>query len=390
MKKTFFFIVINILIINVFSQDPKYNLLLEALGEFPDPPIIKIDTLEKTRLENGMRYKIEYLVEYSDSIFNEPEDRVKAYLFVPYCNKTEKLPAIVAIHQDANNTHIGKSEPAGFETSDSYPDQKYGLELFNRGYIVICPDRFGHAERRRIPSNDTINVNRERDGELYNHRVGQLLLKGRSKAHVDETEKMIIHAKIMYKKYNAEDNIQALYFDGGHFFPAAVKNHSYLFIDKYLSPDKYIVNKSIYDKYKSLVDYFSVDTNFCNIYFPKAKRDHLEYLLCSYNLDEYHHTIADLQSQKKKTKKPIEFTYSNFEFKIYAPDAKNVLIRGSFNNWKNEELVKQDNGYWVITKRLRKGIYTFGYFVDDTFSLAQNCETYYGAIGEKLSIIEIK
>ena len=509
MKIPFLFILSIISIINVFSQDSKYNSLFEVLGKFPDPPILKIDTLESIKLDNGIRYKIEYLVEYPDSIFNEPVDIVKAYLFVPYCNKTEKLPAIVAIHQDANNTHIGKSEPAGFETFDSYPDQKYGLELFNRGYIVICPDRFGHAERRRLPSYDSINVNPERDGELFNHRVGQLLLKGRnrigkevydlmravdvlysmncvdtskigaighsaggnalvyfmfadkrikvgvsscgfyelindfrennyskswatnaipglanigksadylsylaprpilltrgiyefsghpngverSKAHVEETEKMITHAKMLYKKFNAEDNISAIYFDGGHFFPANVKIRSYLFLDKYLSPDKYLVNNKLYDNYKALIDYFSIDTSFCNIFFPKAKQDHLEYLLCSYKLDEYNHTVAELQCQKKKIKKPIEITYSNFDFKIYAPGAKNVQIRGSFNNWQNEELVKQDDGNWEISKKLRKGIYTFGYFVDRTFTLDQNCGTYYGALGEKLSVIEIK
>jgi hypothetical protein len=150
------------------------------------------------------------------------------------------------------------------------------------------------------------------------------------------------------------------------------------------------MNNKLYDNYKALIDYFSNDTSFCNFFFPKAKQDHLEYLLCSYKLDEYNHTIAELQCQKKKIKKPIEITYSNFDFKIYAPGAKNVQIRGSFNNWQNEELVKQDDGNWEISKKLRKGIYTFGYFVDRTFTLDQNCGTYYGALGEKLSVIEIK
>jgi dienelactone hydrolase len=180
MKKITVIVLLITLLIKSLAQDSKYDLLLKTLGNFPEPPELGIDTLEKVRLENGIRYKIKYLVEKSDTLFDEPEDRIKAYLFVPNHKDTEKLPAIIAIHQDANNTHLGKLEPAGLDTSDSYPDQKYGLELFNRGYIVICPDRFGHAERRRIPSTDTININRERDGELYTHRVGQLLLKGRN------------------------------------------------------------------------------------------------------------------------------------------------------------------------------------------------------------------
>ena len=166
-----------------FSQQRR-EALLNVLGTFPQRPPVNVDTLESAQLESGWRYKIEYLSEPADNLFDEPEDRIRAYLFIPQHKPDQRLPAIVAIHQDAQYSHLGKFEPAGLDIDDGkhqyYDDQKYGLELFLRGYVVICPDRFGHAERRRIPQGDTMLVNQERDADLYNHRVGQVLLKGRT------------------------------------------------------------------------------------------------------------------------------------------------------------------------------------------------------------------
>src|SRR5205085_9397447 len=100
------------------------------------------------------------------------DDKIRAYLFFPHHKPQEKLPAIVAIHQDGPQSHIGKSEPAGLAGAD---DQHYGVELFKRGYVVICPDRVGHAERRRVTPNDLASIDEARDDMLLEHRVGQLL-----------------------------------------------------------------------------------------------------------------------------------------------------------------------------------------------------------------------
>jgi len=129
------------------------------------------------KLPSGWRYKIEYLSEPADSLFHTPPDLVRAYLFMPEHKEHQKLPAIIAIHQDGPQSHIGKSEPAGL-TGD--PNLFYGLELFQRGYVVLCPDRFYHAERRRVTPNDMSSINPERDDQLQNHWVGQLLLRGRN------------------------------------------------------------------------------------------------------------------------------------------------------------------------------------------------------------------
>jgi dienelactone hydrolase len=160
-----------------FGQRSDEKQLLKILGDFPTPPVLKIDTIESVRLATGWRYKIQYVVEPADSLFNRPEDKVRAFLFVPEHKSGQTLPAIVAIHQDGPNTHLGKLEPAGLGGD---ADQHYGLELFERGYVVICPDRFGHAERRRIPNADVEGSNMMRDLGLWLKWAGQLILAGRT------------------------------------------------------------------------------------------------------------------------------------------------------------------------------------------------------------------
>ena len=131
------------------SEENKKEKLHKILGDFPEPPTMQIDTLESLKLNKGWRYKIEYLSEKQDTLFDVPEDRIRAYLFVPFHQKNDKLPGIIAIHQDGNpqNAHLGKLETAGIEGDTTL---YYGLELFERGYIVICPDRFTHGEHLKV------------------------------------------------------------------------------------------------------------------------------------------------------------------------------------------------------------------------------------------------
>jgi len=143
-----------------FAVESKEEQLLKILGNFPTPPPLQIETLESVKLDAGWRHKIEYIAEQADPLFDRPIDKIRAYLFVPDHKEGQKLPAIIAIHQDGPHTHLGKLEPVGL-AGDA--DQHYGLELFKRGYVVICPDRFPHAERRRIPNPDTAGSDRMRD-----------------------------------------------------------------------------------------------------------------------------------------------------------------------------------------------------------------------------------
>jgi dienelactone hydrolase len=159
------------------GQTANEQRLLKILGDFPTAPVFKVDTLESVKLPTGWRYKIQYVVEPADPLFDRPEDKVRAFLFVPDHTSGERLPAIVAIHQDGPNTHLGKMEPAGLGGD---ADQHYGLELFERGYVVICPDRFGHAERRRISNPGSTGSDMMRDLGLWLKWAGQLILAGRT------------------------------------------------------------------------------------------------------------------------------------------------------------------------------------------------------------------
>lgn len=164
--------------INKGQTDKK---LSEILGSYPEKPNLSIDTLETVELENGWRYKIKYLAEDSIPSLGIPKDWIFAYLFVPNAEDNKKRPGIVAIHQDDVNYHIGKSESAGI-LGDS--TMFYGLELYNQGYVVICPDRFYHADRRLLskvrPWYRKENINSERDRMLLDYQAGLLFLQGRT------------------------------------------------------------------------------------------------------------------------------------------------------------------------------------------------------------------
>lgn len=159
------------------SFGQKQQKFLAVLGTMPKKPVLYIDTLEKTKLDNGWRYKIKYLAEDSNESFHTPKDYIYAYLFVPNSPRDKKLPAIVAVHQDGNHNYLGYLETTGIAGD---VDQHYGLELFNRGYIVICPDRFLHAERRRISKPDTLADCFDEADIAEQHWVGQLLMMGRN------------------------------------------------------------------------------------------------------------------------------------------------------------------------------------------------------------------
>jgi dienelactone hydrolase len=150
---------------------------MHVLGDMPARSKPDFKVLESVKLDGGRRDKIEFLAEPADPLFHTPADMIRAYLFVPDHRDGDLLPALVAIHQDGPQSHIGKSEPAGLAGDKNL---YYGLELFQRGYVVLCPDRFEHAERRRTSPNDLTSIDPNRDDDLLNHRVGQLLLQGRN------------------------------------------------------------------------------------------------------------------------------------------------------------------------------------------------------------------
>lgn len=51
-------------------------------------------------------------------------------------------------------------------------------------------------------------------------------------------------------------------------------------------------------------------------------------------------------------------------FKIHAPDARNVDIAGSFNNWELKPMKRGKDGTWKATFRLQPGTYEYKFLVD--------------------------
>jgi dienelactone hydrolase len=130
---------------NLEKEPSKRDLLIKTIGVAQRPTNLNIDTLETDILTNGVRYKIEYTVAEEDTLFGFEEDRVRAYLFVPHHDSDKNFPAIVAIHQwGMEKREWGKMETAGLKGDTS---MFYGLELFNRGYVVLCPDNRFFGER---------------------------------------------------------------------------------------------------------------------------------------------------------------------------------------------------------------------------------------------------
>jgi dienelactone hydrolase len=76
----------------------------------------------------------------------EAGDRVSAWLLTPHgAAPADGWPALLAVHQHADDYALGKAEPAGLAGDPMYA---YGHELCRRGYVVLCPDLLCFEERR--------------------------------------------------------------------------------------------------------------------------------------------------------------------------------------------------------------------------------------------------
>ena len=109
--------------------------LNELLG--PTLPACPLEPVLLNELDCGnyVRRTIEYAV--------EKDERIKAFLLVPK-NITDRAPAIFAHHQHNGEFELGKSEIVGLIGD---PNQAYGIELAERGYVVIAPDAIAFEER---------------------------------------------------------------------------------------------------------------------------------------------------------------------------------------------------------------------------------------------------
>ena len=76
----------------------------------------------------------------------EPGEPIPAYLLVPRLKTDKPLPAIYAAHQCACQCDVGKEQVVG-KAPVNLPDQAYGLELVQEGFIILAPDANKVGER---------------------------------------------------------------------------------------------------------------------------------------------------------------------------------------------------------------------------------------------------
>ena len=81
------------------------------------------------------------------------------------------------------------------------------------------------------------------------------------------------------------------------------------------------------------------------------------------------------------------------EFKLYAPQAKKVILAGSFNKWDTKKLAakKDSKGSWVVKTNLKPGKHEYKFFVDGAWVNDPRCTSCIpNAFGTHNCILEVK
>jgi dienelactone hydrolase len=122
--------------------------LLTRLGHFPER--VPLTPTVSSTIDEGAstRALVTYVVEAGE--------QASAWLLMPQgAAPPGGWPAVLAIHQHANQYDLGKAEPAGLAGNSMYA---YGQELCRRGYAVLCPDLLCFEDRR--PAQEVHQANR--------------------------------------------------------------------------------------------------------------------------------------------------------------------------------------------------------------------------------------
>lgn len=93
-----------------------------------------------------------------------------------------------------------------------------------------------------------------------------------------------------------------------------------------------------------------------------------------------------LRSRKKTNKKTVEF-------KLSAPQAKNVLISGDFNKWSQNatSMKKKKCGSWTSKVALSSGRYEYKFIVDGQWWTDPNCkDVVTNSLGSQNSVLVVK
>ncbi len=85
----------------------------------------------------------------------------------------------------------------------------------------------------------------------------------------------------------------------------------------------------------------------------------------------------------------VKKTGKMYVFKIKA-DAKKVKLKGSWNEWKEEDMKLSKDGYFSKRKKIMPGIYEFGYLADGEWVIDESCNSVNSPFGGKNSVLEVK
>ena len=117
----------------------RLNDWIEQFGGWPEKEPVRM----KIESERGRFHNAPYR-ELSVTYVGERGEVIPAYLLIPTEGKPP-YPAVVANHQCANDCDIGKDAVVG--KAHHRPDQAYGFELVQRGYVVLAADSINCGER---------------------------------------------------------------------------------------------------------------------------------------------------------------------------------------------------------------------------------------------------
>ncbi|MFO8016502.1 MAG: prolyl oligopeptidase family serine peptidase [Candidatus Woesearchaeota archaeon] len=115
-------------------NNKSFDGFAEAIGELPKQRKLDYKIMEEVDKGEYVQNKIIYK--------NESGEDIPAFYLVP--KNAEDVPAIICLHQHANEYHLGKSEVIGLKGS---PEQGYGIDLVKKGYAILAPDSVCFEER---------------------------------------------------------------------------------------------------------------------------------------------------------------------------------------------------------------------------------------------------
>lgn len=81
------------------------------------------------------------------------------------------------------------------------------------------------------------------------------------------------------------------------------------------------------------------------------------------------------------------------EFKLYAPQARKVILAGSFNNWstKTVSAKKDTKGNWTAKISLKPGRHEYKFLVDGSWITDPRCHNYTtNSFGTQNCVVEVK